>query len=104
MSLVRFAPVIVTVDDGAAAPFCAVNDNEVVLAVRDGVPGVGLGVDASVMVPVQLISIRVEPLCTATYPLYVPGDFEVSRLIVILPPVRLFQPDVATLNADELLL
>ena len=104
MSLVRFAPVIVTVDDGAAAPFCAVNDNEVVLAVRDGVPGVGSGVDASVMVPVQLISIRVDPLCTATYPLYVPGDFEVSRLIVIVPPVRLFQPDVATLNADELLL
>ena len=104
MSLVRFAPVIVTVDDGAAAPFCAVNDNDVVLALRDGVPGVGSGVDASVMVPVQLISIRVDPLCTATYPLYVPGDFDVSRLIVILPPVRLFQPDVATLNADELLL
>ena len=58
----------------------------------------------SVIVPVQFISMRAEPLCTATYPLYVPGDFDVSRLIVILPPVRLFQPDVATLNTDELLL
>ena len=87
MSLVRLAPVIVTVDDGAAAPFCAVNDNDVVLALSDGVPGVGSGVDASVIVPVQLISMRFVPLCTATYPLYVPGSFEVSRLIVIVPPV-----------------
>lgn len=104
ISLERLAPVIVTDDDGAAAPFCAVNDNDVVLALSDGVPGVGVGSLASVIVPVQLISMRVDPLCTATYPLYVPGDFEVSRLIVIVPPVRLFQPDVATLNADELLL
>lgn len=55
MSLERFAPVIVTVDDGAVAPFCAVNDNDVVLAVIDGVPGVGSGVVPAVIVPVQLI-------------------------------------------------
>ena len=53
MSLERFAPVIVTVDDGAVAPFCAVNDNDVVLAVIDGVPG--SGVELAVIVPVQLI-------------------------------------------------
>ena len=53
MSLVRLAPVIVTVDDGAAAPFCAVNDNDVVLAVSDGVPGAGS--DEEEIVPVQLI-------------------------------------------------
>ena len=67
------------------------------------VEGVSVEPDA-VIVPVQLISMRVEPLCTATYPLYEPASFDVSRLIVIVPPVRLFQPDVATLNADELLL
>ena len=53
MLLERFAPVIVTVDDGAVAPFCAVNDNDVVLALSDGVPGAGS--DEDVIVPVQLI-------------------------------------------------
>ena len=47
---------------------------------------------------------RVVPLCTAIYPLYVPADNAVLRDIFIVPPVRLFQPDVETVNADELLL
>ena len=47
---------------------------------------------------------RVVPLCTAIYPLYVPADNAVLSEIFIVPPVRLFQPDVVTVNADELLL
>ena len=53
ISLVRFAPVIVTDDDGAVAFCLAVKFNEVVLAVSDGVPGEG--VEPLLIVPVQLI-------------------------------------------------
>ena len=47
---------------------------------------------------------RVVPLCTAIYPEYEPAANAVLSDIFIVPPVRLFQPDVVTVNADELLL
>ena len=55
--------------------------------------------------PVQFISTLIdvsEPLCTAIYPVYVPAVFDVSRVIFNVPPVRTFQFEVVTLNADEL--